>query len=294
MSVYRDNSNGYDGKKWSASIRYVDWTGRKKQHTKRGFSTKREALEYEREFKAKMTKNINMGFSTFIDLYMNDRKPQLKQSTYNMKLVVIDTHIRPYFENKALSEITAVDILQWQNTLLQKRDEHGKGYSQTYLRTIQRQMNAIFNHAVRYYDLPKNPCHANALMGKEKANEMLFWTQEEYLKFSDAVKDKPVTYYAFQMLYWMGIRCGELLALTQADFDFEHRILDISKSLQVIKGKEVITSPKTEKSNRKIDIPEFLCDEMKDYFDSLYKVTEDMRIFPVRITKESEGIHRSF
>ncbi len=52
---------------------------------------------------------------------------------------------------------------------------------------------------------------------------MLFWTKAEYLKFADAMMDKPLSYYAFEMLYWCGIREGELLALTPADFDFENR-----------------------------------------------------------------------
>ena len=58
-------------------------------------------------------------------------------------------------------------------------------------------------------------------MGSEERKEMLFWTNEEYQKFSEVMMDKPISYYAFQMLYWTGIREGELLALTPADFDFE-------------------------------------------------------------------------
>lgn len=165
--------------------------------------------------------------------------------------------------------------------LLSLRDDQGKGYSQTYLRTIQNQLSAIFNHAVRYYDLPKNPCTATKKMGKSKSREMLFWTKEEYLKFSEVMKGKPISYYAFQILYWTGIRCGELLALTRADFDLEKRTLRINKTYQVVKGKEMITSPKTEKSNRTIELPQFLCDEMRDYFDSLYKVDEKSRVFVV-------------
>jgi len=46
---------------------------------------------------------------------------------------------------------------------------------------------------------------------------MLFWTKEEYVKFSDAIMDKPLSFYAFELLYWCGIRVGELLALTPTD-----------------------------------------------------------------------------
>lgn len=118
-------------------------------------------------------------------------------------------------------------------------------------------------------------------MGKSKSKEMLFWTMDEYLKFSEVMKEKPISYYAFQILYWTGIRCWELLALTRADFDLEKRILSIDKTFQVIKGEKMITSPKTEKSNRKIDLPEFLCDEMQDYFEALYKLDDNSRIFQV-------------
>ena len=35
---------------------------------------------------------------------------------------------------------------------------------------------------------------------------MKFWTKEQYLKFAEAMMDKPRSYYAFEMLYWTGIR----------------------------------------------------------------------------------------
>lgn len=118
-------------------------------------------------------------------------------------------------------------------------------------------------------------------MGKKKNREMLFWTKEEYLKFADAMMDKPMSYYAFEMLYWTGIREGELLALTSADFDFEKRTLTINKSFQHLNGRDIITSPKTEKSNRTIQLPKFLCDEMQDYLKMLYDVGLEDRVFPI-------------
>lgn len=118
-------------------------------------------------------------------------------------------------------------------------------------------------------------------MGKKKNREMLFWTKEEYLKFADAMMDKPMSYYAFEMLYWTGIREGELLALTPADFDFEKRTVTINKSFQHLNGRDIITPPKTEKSNRTIQLPKFLCDEMQDYLKMLYDVGLEDRMFPV-------------
>ena len=110
---------------------------------------------------------------------------------------------------------------------------------------------------------------------------MLFWTQAEYQRFAEAMMDKPLSYYAFEMLYWCGIREGELLALTPGDFDFEAGTVKISKSYQRLHGEDVITTPKTKKSNRTIKMPNFLCDEMRDYLGMLYGVKKKDRIFTV-------------
>ena len=110
---------------------------------------------------------------------------------------------------------------------------------------------------------------------------MLFWTKEEYIKFSDAIMDKPLSFYAFELLYWCGIRVGELLALTPADFDFEKKTLTINKSYQRLKGRDLITSPKTVKSNRTIKMPQFLCDEIQEYISMLYEIKDNERLFPV-------------
>lgn len=118
-------------------------------------------------------------------------------------------------------------------------------------------------------------------MGSEKHKEMLFWTKEEYLKFAEAMMDKPQSYYAFEVLYWCGIREGELLALTPADFDLDKGLLSITKSYQRLKGRDVITDPKTPKSVRVIQMPQFLTDEIRDYLKSFYKVQPDQRIFEV-------------
>ena len=185
------------------------------------------------------------------------------------------------FGKRKINEITTKDVIAWQNELLSYRDEKRKPYSQTYLKTLHNQLSAIFNHAVRFYDLHSNPAAKAGNMGTEERREMLFWTKEEYQKFAEEMMDKPVSYYAFQMLYWTGIREGELLALTPADFDFERGTVKISKTYQRLKGQDVITSPKTKKSNRTIQMPDFLCQEMQEFFKMQYGLKKKDRIFTV-------------
>ena len=107
-------------------------------------------------------------------------------------------------------------------------------------------------------------------------------TCEEYKKFSEAMMDKTISFYAFEMLYWCGIREGEMLALTPKDFDFKAETVTINKSYQRLKGRrDVITTPKTKKSNRTIKMPKFLCEEMQEYLGMFYGAGENDRIFPV-------------
>ena len=90
-----------------------------------------------------------------------------------------------------------------------------------------------------------------------------------------------MSFYAFEVLYWTGIRLGELLALTKRDFDFEKQTMTINKSYQRIEKQDFITEPKTPKSNRTIQLPKFLCEELQDYFQQIYGADGNSRIFPV-------------
>ena len=214
-------------------------------------------------------------------MYEKDIKPKIKLNTWITKESIIKQKILPYFQKRKLSEITAKDIIDWQNEIRELTDCHGRPLSKTYLKTVHNQLSAIFNHAIRYYGLQINPAQKAGNMGMEEKKEMLFWTKDEYTKFSEAMMDKPISYYAFEMLYWCGIREGELLALTPADFNFDRGTVSINKSYQRINKQDVITTPKTPKSIRVIQMPKFLCDEMQDYFKMFYSLDSDSRIFPI-------------
>ena len=277
MAAFKNKDNGT----WYVQFRYTDWKGERQQKFKRGFATKREALEWEREFLMEKQADVNMTFESFVALYERDIKPKLKLNTWLTKESIIKKKILPYFAKRKLSEITAKDIMRWQNEIREMRDCHGKPLSKTYLKTVHNQLSAIFNHAVRYYNLRENPCKKAGSMGKKKNREMMFWTKEQYPKFAEVMMDKSLSFYAFEMLYWCGIREGELLALTPADFDFEKRTVSINKSYQRLNGQDLITTPKTEKSNRVITMPQFLAEEIQDYIKMLYGIGPDDRMFTV-------------
>ena len=268
MAAFKDKKNG----SWYVQFRYTDWRGERQQKLKRGFATKKDAQAWEREFLMQKQADVNMSFESFVELYKKDVKPKLKLNTWLSKEHIIRTKILPYFRKRKLSEITARDVIDWQNEIRQHTKPDGDAYSPDYLKNVHTQLSCIFNHAIKYYGLQINPAAKAGNMGSEQTKEMLFWTKEEYLKFIDAMMDKPMLYYAFEILY---------LALTPVDFDFEKKTLRINKSYQRLQGKNVITTPKTKKSNRVIQMSDFLCDEMQDYFKQLYGLKPDSRIFPL-------------
>lgn len=279
MPVYRDQERST----WYVSCIYRDWKGERKHKTKRGFKTKAEAARWEMAFIAKADKSTGMLFRDFVDYYEQDRRPRLRESTWLTKEFIIKEKLLPFFGDMKLDEVGAGDVVRWQNGLVDHRDANGKPYSQTYLRTVNNQLSAIFNHAVRYYGLLSSPVAKAGKIGSAKGAEMKFWTRDEYLAFAEQVMDKPESYLAFEVLYWTGIREGELLALTPADFDLEKRTLSVTKSYQRLNRKDVVTGPKTPKSVRVVTMPEFLCEEVAFYLEDCVSVEDGERIF--KLTK---------
>lgn len=277
MAVIKNQKTGM----WEVRTYYKDWTGTRRQKTKRGFAKKSEAQEWERTFKLKDEMNINMKFKDFAELYLSDIQPRIKYNSFLTKKHIIETKILPYFGHRKLNEIRPADVIQWQNEIMKLKKDNGEAYSPTYLKTIHNQLSAILNHAVNMYDLKDNVARKAGSMGKEESKEIMFWTQEEYQAFIEQVADKPISYYAFEILYWTGIREGELLALTPVDFDFTKKTLRINKSYQRLEGKDVITDPKTPKSNRVIVMLDFLAVEIEDFISRLDGIRNDDRIFTI-------------
>ena len=287
MPVYKDETTG----KWFVKCYYTDWKGEKHQRKKRGFATQKAAKEWERDFLQSQRADLDMPFESFVAIYNEDMKHRLREHTYIQKQYVIKNKLLPYFGKQPVSQITPANIRKWQNEMMTCKDEKGNGYSETYLKYINNQLTAILNYAVKYYGLKDNPCHKAGNIGKSHADEMSFWTTEEFKTFLQNVSDKPQSRAGFLILYYTGVRIGELLALEYGDIDFESLQITINKSYQRLHGEDVITPPKTPKSNRVISIPPFLADELKTYTKQIYGLRKHDRIFPyMKYFFESEMI----
>lgn len=172
-----------DGKMWRCQFYYKDWQGVSRKKNKRGFKTKSKAEQWERDFLQQQQKDLNINFENFVQIYYEDMEHRLRENTMRTKKFIIDLKIIPYFKKKNMSEIKTSDVRAWQNALMKK------GYSETYLKTVNNQLAAIFNYAVRYYDLKDNPCRKAGSIRKSHAGEREFWTKQEFKQFLATVED---------------------------------------------------------------------------------------------------------
>lgn len=268
MPVYKDEERNT----WFVRCYYTDIHGKRKQVFKRGFKLQRDAKNWETDFLKQMHGSTDMTFQALYDIYIKDMDSRYKESTVDGYRTVFRKLILPYFGKAAINKITAKDIRAWQTEMI------NKGYSDAYLLRINNMIVSILNFAVNYYYLPSNPCHKAGSMGK-RTTVVNFWTIEEHERIIDSVTDRTA-HIMFQIFYYSGFRCGEFLALTLEDIDFENNKIFISKSLRRAGGKDIITSPKTPKSVRTVVMPAFVMNELKEYVDSLFSITDKERIFP--------------
>lgn len=285
MPAYFDEKT----KTWFCKFYYTDYTGTKKQKLKRGFKLQRDAKEWERDFLAKQAGAPDMPFASMCELFLEDKKAHAKLSSYNSMKGRLENWVIPYFGNTPLNAITATDVRKWQAELKKAAGANGKPLSPSYLHNIVMEMSAVFNYAIKFHGLTVNPCRiAGDNVGK-KVKSVQFWTLEEFDRFINTFEKTDPYYTAFLILYYTGMRIGELMALTVADVNTATGIIEVSKTYHRINGKTIITPPKTEKSNRSITIPVFLCKCIEDYKSRIYKPLPEERLF--KMSKDTYLVH---
>ena len=268
MPAYKDDKTG----KWETLFYYTDYKNERRKKHRRGFNTKKEALEFEREFLAQSQFSIEMTFKSLYSLYHSDMESRIKKTTMETKEYIVNTKLLPFFEKMKVKDIKPIHIRKWQTDLLKM------GYSKTYLKTIYNQLTAIFNYAIRFHNLDKNPCHIAGSIGKKDADEMQILSLQEFNKMIDCVTDKENKFF-YIILFWTGMRKGELLALTYEDVDFENKTIMINKNFQIVKKERLITDPKTPRGRRVIAVNDIVLNCIKELWSTSYKPNKTDKIF---------------
>ena len=292
-----------DGDKFRVTYRYYDpATGITKNTCKRGFKLKREAKKWiETELPSiiealeQKRKTIStMTMDELIEEYLFYKKMHVRITTFETKKHIIETKILPYFAGRLVVDIEPYDIMQWQHHLSESQkvvketvvSNSGREkvvktqecYSDTYLRTINNQLVAIFNYAVAISRLPTSPCKGLYKIGAKDAPEREIWEPEEFARFIRTQEHNPLLYYAYCTLFWTGMREAELLGIRSKDLDFKNGIIYVKDGYHKVKGK-VDKGLKNGESLRTVKIPSFLADELREFIDSLGPMDPNARVF---------------
>ena len=268
MPVFKDEQRNT----YYVKCYYTDWTGSRKQKCKRGFKLQREAKEWERVFLEQQAGTPEMTFGALWRLYYEDCKKRNKLSTCITKNSMYKNHLQQYWEDKPINQITPADVRQWQSAIIET------GASPAFQHNVNQGFSSVLNYAMRYYGLPSNPCRISGSIGKNGVRRLNFWTLEQFQAFIGTIKRLPVKV-AFLVLFYSGIRRGELLALTLADFDQNAGTITINKTFHRYGKVDHITTPKTENSNRTVTLPPFLVETLKEYIAHIYDIQPETRLF---------------
>ena len=214
----------------------------------------------------------DISFADFYHIYRSDMEGRLKPTTLARKDALIRDKILPTFASIPMNAISPQLIRTWQTSLIEQ------GYRPSYLKTIDMHLFTVFKYATKYYDF-ENPYNKADHMGSSMTNSMQFWTLDQYRMFIREFDSKPVAFLAFELLYWCGIRVGELLALTPSDIDEKKHLLKITKTYVRHDHHDIISPPKTENSVRNVAMPDFLFYEVMDYIHT-ENPKENERIIP--------------
>ena len=275
MPTYKDENTG----KWYCKFYYTDYSGTRKQKKKKGFALQRDAKKWESDFLAKMAGAPEMPFCELCGLYLDDKKTHIKPSSYESIKNRIHNYVIPAFKDLPVTEITPAAVRHWQGQLKDRTTKTGSPLSAGYMQVIVMEMSSVFNYGVQFYGLASNPCKAAGNLVGKKRKSLNFWTKDQFDKFIATFDPADPYYTMFMILYYTGIRKGELQALTPADIDLDNGLISVNKTFRIIQGKHHVMPPKTPKSNRTVYIPAFLCDVIRDYMARIYEPDPDEMIF---------------
>lgn len=289
MPSYKDSKTG----KWYCQFYYRDeLTGKNKHKVKRGFDKKKDADAWERNFK-QQEKTSDILMDDLLNqyeahLYTLETLNIIRKSTVLNRLEAIKFYIRPYFAGDILAKnITTKNINDWIVKLKTRKNKFNQHtLSSSTVNSKRTVLKQVFEYGITNCGLIHNPVDKS-----EKAkfsscdNRAKFWTAEQYNIFYDALDDEQYRI-IFNLLFYTGMRIGEALALTPADISPYTISVKSTLRKMTYKGSRItnIGPPKNKSSERIIDIPHFLYNQIMNYINSLYGLDPNQTIITLAYT----------
>lgn len=290
---YVDISYGYD-----------PITQKQRRIIRKGFKTKKEAIEAEQYLRTIKLNEKPFGYKISVSLLyhlltIDDRTNNRKESYINTQENNYNRHIKDYFSQvEDISKISYEDIYKFRETLLNKKTKNSETtLTNNTINKIMILLKKIFDVGVKNRYINQNPVALLKKLPIEK-NKMKFWTIKQFQHFITLFnEDEYHLKLLFTLLFFTGLRLGEALALTWNDLDHKNNIIFVTKSVYVKNGKSYVNSPKTKSGTRKIFINNKLCEELlkwkamqKNILNEFTDDINELQIFqnsPIQLTKDA-------
>lgn len=263
MAQKKDTERGT----WMFYGTYKTLDGKRVQYKKRGFATKKEAKEAERLFRlAHSDVRPTLTLDELVHLYhTNSSSLAIKEATLYTSESCYRTHIKKELGKLKLTTFSVPFMDNFQTSLAKKKKADGTAYAPRTLNKVMDTLSRYFTYAVRLGYMEYNPCYSlPSIKCPVKRMVPQFWEPNEYKQFIDSVDD-PQWKDIFEFMYGTGVREGELFALKWSDVDLIRGTVSITKTLssKTKQDKWIITTPKTERSIRVIDLQDTLLDALR-------------------------------
>lgn len=240
-------------------------TGKRKQKSKSGFKTKKEAEKALNELINQVNKGtyndvskdyVNEYLHEWLELYA---KNKLRDTTFANYKRAIDARIIPAIGALKIGELKNHHIQKFVNDL---KEEDLSGRYIEYCVTV---LHGALEDAIKRDLLVKNPAK-HIEIPRERRRQYDTWTSDQIKMFLAYAKiDSPLYYPVFLTALGTGMRRGELLGLTWDHVDFEKKVINVRQSLVYDEKGFRFSEPKTKSSIRSISLDNHLLKELKKH-----------------------------
>ena len=221
-----------------------------------------------------------MYLNELFEKYLNDIDLTHQDTTIDSIKYRYNSHIKDVFGGMELEKITYIEIKKFQKKLLdgKYRNKDKKKYSISYINLLVQLLKRLIKYAVlmhyvepkidesRGLETIKDIVDKNNFVSKQ-----IIWNLHEFNNFILYVDDKKYKL-LFNVLYFCGLRKGEILSLRWENIDLIEGTITVNSSASKVAGRgQVVKAPKTKNSYRTIYIHKTLKEEMLNYYVSQKK-----------------------
>ncbi|WP_191556573.1 site-specific integrase [Metabacillus idriensis] len=251
------------GNKWSFTIDIGTdpITGKRKQKSKSGFKTKKEAQAACAELISDLNKGSYVEYDKqkiegYLQSWLEHTKHKIKESTFKNYSRAINKRIIPYLGQLNLSDLKTFHGQDLVDRMIKE------GLSPTYIEYIITVLKNAVEYAVKTERIIKNPL-VHVSIPRPRRRNYTTWSFEQVNKFLIYAKmDNPVYYICYSLALKTGMRKGEFLGLRWSDVNFESGNIQVTQTM-TYDGVFTFSDPKTTNSVRTIAIDQDLITELK-------------------------------